>query len=280
MSKSTNPLSQFFRQPAIYIKLPSGGQGWPQGSINMPANGELPVYPMTAMDEITYRTPDALFNGESTVSVIQSCLPNIRDAWSVPSTDLDAILVAIRIASYGHSMDIETTCPQCSTESNFGLDLRSVIDKMKSADYNQPIVMGDLSVFVRPLDYRQITDNSMIQFEQQKTMQIMNDSGATEETKVAQLNRTMKAMVEATVTVLAQSVREIRTPTAVVQESDQISEFMHKCDRAVFNRIKDHAISLREASELRPLKMKCMNCQHQYEQAFTMDMARFFVSAS
>jgi len=111
-------------------------------------------------------------------------------------------------------------------------------------------------------------------------MQIMNDSGATEETKVAQLNRTMKAMVEATVTVLAQSVREIRTPTAVVQESDQISEFMHKCDRAVFNRIKDHAISLREASELRPLRMKCMSCQHQYEQVFTMDMARFFVSGS
>jgi len=280
MSKNTNPLSQFFRQPAIYIKLPSGGQGWPAGSINMPPNGELPVYPMTAMDEITYRTPDALFNGESTVSVIQSCIPNILDAWAVPSTDLDAILVSIRIASYGHSMDIETACPKCNTESSFGLDLRTVIDKMKSADYNQSIVMGDLSVFVRPLDYRQITDNSMIQFEQQKTMQIMNDSEAAEETKVAQLNRTMKAMVEATVTVLAQSVREIRTPTAVVQEADQILEFMQNCDRTVFNRIKDHAISLREASELRPLKMKCMNCQHEYEQAFTMDMARFFVSDS
>jgi hypothetical protein len=90
----------------------------------------------------------------------------------------------------------------------------------------------------------------------------------------------MKAMVEATVTVLAQSVREIRTPTAVVQEADQILEFMQNCDRTVFNRIKDHAISLREASELRPLKMKCMNCQHEYEQAFTLDMARFFVSDS
>lgn len=280
MSKTTNPLSQFFRQPAIYIKLPSRGQGWPAGSIDMTVNGELPVYPMTAMDEITYRTPDALFNGESTVSVIQSCIPNIRDAWAVPSTDLDAILVAIRIASYGHSMDIETACPKCNTESNFGLDLRTVMDKMKSADYNQPIVMGDLSVFVRPLDYRQITDNSMVQFEQQKTMQVMNDSEATEETKVAQLNRTMKAMVAATVTVLAQSVREIRTPTAVVQEGDQILEFMQKCDRAVFNRIKDHAISLREASELQPLKMKCMKCQHEYEQAFTMDMSRFFASGS
>jgi hypothetical protein len=55
---------------------------------------------------------------------------------------------------------------------------------------------------------------------------------------------------------------------------------MTKCDRAIFNRIKDHAVSLREASELQPLKMKCTACQNEYEQAFTMDMARFFASGS
>jgi hypothetical protein len=280
MSKNTNPLSQFFRQPAIYIKLPSGGRGWPAGSLEMPSNGELPVYPMTAIDEITYRTPDALFNGESTVSVIQSCVPNIRDAWAVPSTDLDSILVAIRIASYGHSMDIDTTCPKCSTEAAFGLDLRTVIDRIRSGDYSKTLTLGDLSIAFRPLHYREITANSLVQFEQQKTMQIMSDADAPEEAKVAQLNRVMKTMVEATVVVLSQSISEIRTPTAVVQESDQILEFMTKCDRAVFNRIKDHAVALREASELQPLKMKCTACQNEYEQAFTMDMARFFASGS
>ena len=50
---NSNPLMQFFRQPAIYTRLPSGGKGWPVGSIQMPPNGELPVLPMTAIDEIT-----------------------------------------------------------------------------------------------------------------------------------------------------------------------------------------------------------------------------------
>ena len=109
MTQTSNPLQQFFRQPALYIRLPSEGRQWPPGSINMPPNQEIPVLPMNAIDEITYRTPDALFNGSATVNVIQSCIPNIRDAWAVPVSDLDAILVAIRIASYGHSMDIETT---------------------------------------------------------------------------------------------------------------------------------------------------------------------------
>jgi hypothetical protein len=280
MNPNSNPLSQFFRQPAIYIRLPSQGKGWPAGSLDLSANGELPVYPMTAMDEITYRTPDALFNGEAVTSVIQSCIPNIRDAWSIPACDLDTILVSIRIASYGNSMDIDTTCPACQSESQYGLDLRTVIDKIRSDDYAKPLVVGDLTIYFRPLNYREITANSVLQFEQQKTVQILSDANTPDENKVQQINRMMRSMMEATVTVLSQSIREIRTPTAVVQEPDQILEFMQKCDRAVFTQIKDRVIQMREVSEIRPLKMRCQSCQHEYEQAFTLDNARFFVSDS
>jgi hypothetical protein len=90
-----NPLQQYFRQPAIHIKLPSNGEFYPNGSLDMPPTGEIPVYPMTAIDEITYRTPDALFNGQAVVSVIQSCIPNIKDAWASPATDVNAILTQL-----------------------------------------------------------------------------------------------------------------------------------------------------------------------------------------
>lgn len=60
-----NPLQQYFRRPAIYIKLPSDGRYYSDGILSMPENHELPVYPMTAIDEITAKTPDALFNGTS-----------------------------------------------------------------------------------------------------------------------------------------------------------------------------------------------------------------------
>jgi hypothetical protein len=280
MPKNPNPLSQYFRQPAIYIRLPSKGQGWPEDSIDLPANGELGVYPMTAMDEITYRTPDALFNGEAVTSVVQSCVPNILDAWHIPASDLDTILVAIRIASYGHTMDIDTTCPSCKTESQFGLDLRLVIDKIQSADYSQPLTIGDLTLFFRPLNYKEITANSILQFEQQKTAQILSDAEATDESKVQQLNRMMKKIMELTVNVLSQSIREIRTPSAVVQEHQQVLEFIKNCDRASFNKIKDHMAQMREVSELKPLDIACPSCQHKYEQAFTLDNARFFVSDS
>ena len=45
-----NPLKKYFRQPKLYINLPSKGKFYPAGSLNMPETGELPVFPMTAKD--------------------------------------------------------------------------------------------------------------------------------------------------------------------------------------------------------------------------------------
>ena len=107
--KPQNPLFKHFRQPAIHIKLPSEGQYWPAGSVEIPQTGELPIYPLTTRDELTLRTPDALMNGSSVVDVMQSCCPSIKNAWDMPSVDVDAILIAIRIASYGHELEVGAT---------------------------------------------------------------------------------------------------------------------------------------------------------------------------
>ena len=280
MTPNSNPLQRFFRQPAIYIRLPSGGSTWPAGTLDLPANGELPVLPMTAIDEITYRTPDALFNGEAVISVIQSCIPNVLDAWEAPSTDIDAMLIAIRIASYGHSMDIATQCPACETEAEFGLDLRTVIDRLAAGDYSQPLVIGDLEIYFRPLCYREMTDNNNLQFEQQKTLNLLADAEAEESAKVEQINAMMRRIMEITVTTMAQSIQQIVARDAVVTDQAQIVEFINNCDRAVFGRIKDHVIALRADSELKPLELTCGKCSHQYQQAFTVDMSRFFASDS
>ncbi|NDB58023.1 hypothetical protein EB001_06220, partial [bacterium] len=111
MQNSMNPLAKHFRQPSVYLKLPSGGKYWPEGTINLPANGEVPIMAMTTKDEITIRTPDALMNGQGVVDLIQSCCPNITNAWAMPTIDSDAILVAIRIATNGSNMDIDSKCP-------------------------------------------------------------------------------------------------------------------------------------------------------------------------
>ena len=71
---SQNPLQQYFRQPKIYVKLPSQGMYSKPGAIAGDING-LPVYGMTGMDEIIMKTPDSLLSGESIAQVIKSCCP-------------------------------------------------------------------------------------------------------------------------------------------------------------------------------------------------------------
>ena len=83
MSLPNNPLKQFFRRPAVFLTLPSGGKYYVDGVINQTENGELPVYPMTAIDEITARTPDALYNGEAVTQIIRSCIPDILQPWAI-----------------------------------------------------------------------------------------------------------------------------------------------------------------------------------------------------
>jgi hypothetical protein len=281
MTQSSNPLRQFFRQPAIYVTLPSQGNHWPAGALDMPTNGELPVLPMTALDEIAYRTPDALFNGQAVVAVIQSCMPSILDAWHTPAVDLNAILVAIRIASYGHDMEFGTSCPACSTETDYTVDLRNILDGLKCADYSRPIRHGDLEIYLQPMNYLRQTETNKMQFEQQKRIQlIQTNSELTDQQKIEELNRSLIAITKLTTDALKWSVSAIRTPAALVTESEFISEFLDNCDRTLFEAIKKHIIELREGSEVQPLPIKCSECGHEYQQLLTMDQASFFEGAS
>lgn len=280
MSSTHNPLKQFFRQPAIYLKLPSGGNYWPNGSLDMPANGELPVYPMTAIDEITYRTPDALFNGQAVVNVVQSCVPAVRNAWHIPNMDLNALLVAIRIASYGHDMEVASTCPACQHQTDYEIDLRRVLDQMRSPNFGQHMDFGDLQIFFKPVDYLQQNETSMQQFEQQKTLSMLPESDLSDDEKMLRLNQALRLITELTMSVVSRSIAVIKTPNAAVTDLEHIEEFLHQCDRKVYNQIRDHVVQLNTETQLQPLNVKCPECENPYEQPMNLDMSSFFDSAS
>ena len=275
-----NPLKQYFRQPAIYVKLPSLGKNYQPGSLTLPPTGELPVYPMTAIDEITYRTPDALYNGQATVNVIQSCVPDIKDAWAVPSTDIDTLLIAIRIASYGHDMDFGTTCPACNHSSEQTLDLRTVLDSIRIADYSKTVTAGDMEIFFKPLTYKHLNNNNQMQYENQKLLQMLPDSEIPDAEKMLALSDALKKITDITVIALAQSIAAVKTPQATVYEPEFIEEMLKNCDSKLFNQIRDFILDLKASSEMQPLKLICSECNHEYEQNITLDMASFFGYAS
>lgn len=280
MTQSANPLKQFFRQPKLYVRLPSGGQFWPQGSLEMPPNNELPVLPMTALDEITYRTPDALFNGAAVVNVIQSCMPSIKNAWQIPAIDLNTILVAIRVASYGKEAEISTHCPHCNADNEYLLNLLSVLDQMESPDYSKSLTSGDIEIYFKPMSYEQQNQINIAQFEQQRTITQLPSLDAPEEQKNKILTDALESITKITIQAVTYTISVIRSPQVLVSEPEFIQEFLVNCDHKLYSEIRNHVVALRNSDELKPLKISCPDCSKDFEQPFVLDTAGFFGIAS
>ena len=274
MSLANNPLKQYFRRPSIYLKLPSGGIGYPMGALNKTETGELPIYPMTAIDEITSKTPDALFNGTAIVEIIKSCVPNIRDPWSIPSTDLDAILIAIRSAAQGNDMEIESTCPSCKEIATYAINLIGMLQTMKPGDYTKELQISDLFIKFRPLMYKEMNQAAMAQFEIQKMFSTIETLPEEERTKKTQ--EAIVKITEVTMAVLAQTIEYVKTPTVTVNETEFILDFLQNCDKNLYIELRDHHSKLKDGAQIKPQKIKCVHCQHEYEQSIVINATDFF----
>jgi len=249
---STNPLSMFMRQPKIYIRLPSQGKYWPEGSIDIPENGELPVYSMTAKDELLLKIPDALMNGQAVVDVIQNCLPNIKNAWVIPNLDLDVILIAIRIATYGHMMDTPVKIGEL--EFDYKIDLRVLLDTLMNQIKWDPVVSinNDITVFVRPLQYRHATEAALQTFETQKIIQSVNDDKISEEQKLKIFKESFKKLSDSTLKSLANCIERIDTVNGSTDNPEYIKEFINNVDKEIFNQIQNHIENLVKQNTIKP----------------------------
>jgi hypothetical protein len=271
-----NQLKQYFRRPAVYHRMPSGGIGYYESIIDMPENGEVPIYPMTAIDDITTRTPDALFNGTAVIELIKSCVPNIKDPWSISNIDMDAILVAIKSASSeSGDMSINSICPSCDTEATFSISLAAILGSISSPDYETELEYGDLTFKLKPISYREINSASMEQFEFQK-MVAQVDNIEDEDIRNQTVKDALEKITNITMNLLSHSVAHIKTPTSTVDDREFILEFLRNCDRKMYTAIRDHSGKLREEAEIKPMDVKCTNCEHEYKQSITLNPPDFF----
>lgn len=273
---SNNPLKQYFRQPAIYFALPSGGKYYAPGVVNIPPNGELPVYPMSSLDEIAIRTPDGLFNGDSTVRVIKSCVPDILDPWQLNNIDLEAVIVAIRAASVDGKMEILSTCPSCEEESKYDIDLLRLLAEKVDIDYTKPLQVGELAIHFRPLTYAESNENSKRRFEIERLIATLDEYEDGQQ-KQAIVSDGLKKMNDLVSEMIVKMIAVVQTPETTVSDDGFIREFLSECDVKTSNAIKDYSISLRQQNDSKPLQIKCINCQHEYKQGLILNFTDFFV---
>ena len=275
-----NPLSSFYRQPKIYVRLPSKGKFYEPGSLDLSENGEYPVYAMTAKDELLFKTPDALLNGTSTVELIKSCIPAILNPWVMPNIDLDFALIAIRIATYGDKMDVGTNCPHCDAENSYDMDLTAWLDIFNNFIYNTDIAVDPLTVHVRPYTYKEVTKTALKSMEQQRIFQVINDDTISDEIKLEKFGASFLKLTELTVDVIADCITAIDTPDGSVSDKAMIKEFIANCSKDIFQKIQDHVVQMKELIEFKAQDVTCGECSKPFSLPVTMDQSNFFAVKS
>ena len=284
MVENTNPLSKYFRQPSVYVGLPSGGN-YPPTVMERSQTGEIGVQPMTARDEVIFKTPDALMNGQGVVDVIQSCIPQIKDAWQLINYDLDTVFIAIRIATYGETMNIEFTVPNINEKSTHSLNLPALLEDIKKIKIVNEVTLKDgIKIEVRPLTYKDMNQSALQTFQQQKMYGAMADSKLSDEEKVRRFDEGFKQLTELSNKVLLKNISKITIPEgAEVSDPAQIKEFIEKANATLINEMTNELIKLRVQGAIKPLTLKATEEQIKkgapatYEVPVTFDTANFFV---
>ncbi len=275
-----NPLSAYFRQPKIYVKLPSGGQFYPPGALDASANGEYPVYSMTAKDELIFKTPDALMNGQATVELVKSCFPAIKNPWAMPSMDIDAVLISIRIATYGEDMDFQSNCPACQEENTYTLNLINYIEQVQNFQYNGNVVIDDLEITLRPYNYKEVTGQSIKALEQQKIFAVINDEKLSDQEKLDRFGESFVKLTEMTVDIVAGCISSIKTPQAEVTDQNMIQEFINNAPKEIFNQIVEHVEKMKSDIDLKAQDVECGSCKTAYKITLNIDQSNFFAVRS
>lgn len=275
--QNPNPLRSHFRQPGVFLKLPSGGKYWAKDSINLPANGEVGVMPMTTKDEIMLRTPDALMNGQGVVSVIESCVPAINNAWGMPTIDLDALLIAIRIATYGDEMDIDSKCPKCGYDSRHQVPLGQMLLRVRSPNYQEIYTIDNLQIKLKPMSYVQSNSVNIASFEEQKILQLINNDDMPHEAKKAQLDVHIEKIIKSTVEQLTFNTESITIEDgSVVTNIEYIREFYSNANSKIIKGLQKKLRDFAEVAGLPPARVQCDSCDNQYDVEITFDYANFF----
>lgn len=283
---SSNPLTQFYRKPGAYVSLPSAGRFY-KNAPKLTDSGELAVYPMTAKDELILKNPDALFNGEAVRQVLASVVPDIANVNEMPSADVDMVLVAMRMASYGDDLNLEVAhgCDASKGKpQSITVSLGGIIGTMRPIDpaIGQVKLSSGLTVFIRPYNLADQSRLLKAQFTSMRQIQAMDtNDDLTVEQKTEMANKEYASMVDLAQQLLAGCVQKVVLPDGQeVVERAHITDWLKNLDRASIDRLDQELKRFQEFGIIREVTTKCDYCGETYKTDMLFDPTSFFTVGS
>lgn len=277
-----NPLSNFYRKAKLHTPLPSGTSYYDNTIIEFVSEeGELEIFAMTAKDEVSIKNPDALLNGTAITQIIKSCVPGVKQPEKLLSNDIDALLIAIRYATYGESIDIKSDCPSCKKENTFGVNVSDSLHSMSKLDEEYSLETADgIKIYVQPFSYKETLLAMKGQFEQHKIAKSITIDQLDEDSRLKMFSKSFSEVVDLNAKLIINCVVKIVAPDGTeVKDKSHIKEFLDNSESHVFSEIDKLIRSINDIGVRKNFKATCQHCNHEWDSEINFNPVSFFTES-
>jgi hypothetical protein len=276
-------LDEYKRQPKLFVDIPSSGTFYDHTVFEDSQFVQIPIYAMTAADDIMAKTPDALFSGKAVASVLESCVPLLKDPWQLIKTDLEYLLTAIRIASTGSKTDMKATCNVCNTENAVEIDLQNVLAHYDNFNPAASFKFKDLTINLRPITFKQLSDLGIELYQKQRTLFQLQAADMDQDEKNKQAAAVANDVLTLTTRALTKYIISISKDDKAETDSNIISNFIEENDSEISKMFTTEITKFITLASYPELKIQCAGeinderCTNTYSVEYNSDFSSFFV---
>ena len=273
-----NPLINYYREKDIYVKLPTQAK-WYKNKPHLTKDGEIGVLPMTLKDEMLFKIPDSLYNGESLYEVLRSIVPDIADPYEISIPDVDVILLASRAVSStdGSELPIDARCPVCKQLASYSINIPSLLSKIKVVNDGLDIEIKKLKLKLRPNTLASVTASSIQAVESTRLLAAIKED--INDANKQLMQKSLQTSTAATIGLLADNIESIELPDGtVVTDLANIVEWISNSDASTINTLKKHTVKLNDNGLPTEFPFVCDNgeCKHEFKSKVQFNPTFFF----
>lgn len=269
----------------MYVTLPTNGLFNPE--IDKTILDEVPILPMTALDEISLQNPDALLNGEALINVIKSCVPSIPNPRKLCNIDAESLFLAIQYASSGKDIEHTHQCTECDAVTDYKVDLNQLMNRFPDIKEIPVVEHEGIKIYISPATVESVTRLSLMDIERKKILLEIESSVSDEDPDgdmelAKRFYQSFNKIVQHNVSLLTEAIYKIETEDGeIVTDKAFIDEFMFNIPGKVVDKINQIAVQLsKKPDDSNLLKFTCPECGNVDEVNIEVNPINFSIAGS
>jgi hypothetical protein len=292
----SNPLIEELHEmgaiPSVEITLPTMAYFYPKDEVLRPdANpSQILVGPLSVLEESSLNDPMMMVSGRAITQLLKRIVPMVDNPQQLCELDVQAILIACRIASYGSELKLKHICPHCEFNNSMIIDLSEHIQRFSEYTFSEleqfDIVLPTVeqSVRLKPISYEDAINITMSAI---KTGIGADDFDNLEEkelltTKYIEMYKEQfERALDSNVDALASTIYYATTKSGkIVNDRDLIKTWLTTLPLTDIRAITDRVKTLNEAiSERSRLEYECQQCHKETTLMVELNPEKLFTPA-